>query len=182
MMQRRRALKVLLAGSGVALAGGAGALYWSDAATIATFPDTDTALGWLDTLARDPSARSLEGWPLAQVLEHAAQSIEYSLEGYPALRAAWFRHSIGPVAFGVFSRRGRMSHDTGEPIPGAPALSASEVPIAAGRLVAALQRFEQTPHGFVFAPHFAYGQLDKSNYRRAHLMHLADHARLIARS
>ena len=32
------------------------------------------------------------------------------------------------------------------------------------------------------APHFAYGALDKNAYRRAHLMHLADHAREIVRA
>lgn len=34
--------------------------------------------------------------------------------------------------------------------------------------------------GGTLAPHFAYGELDKPQYTRAHLMHLADHARLIA--
>lgn len=181
-MQRRRVLIGLLGAGGVALAGGAGVMYWSDPAAIETFPDTDSALRWLESLTRNPAARSLDAWPLAQVLEHAAQSVEFSLEGYPELRSALFRHSVGPVALRVFSHRGRMTHDTREPIPGAPALSATDIPTAAARLTAALQRFEQIPNDSALAPHFAYGRLDKADYRRAHLMHLADHARLIALS
>ncbi len=30
-------------------------------------------------------------------------------------------------------------------------------------------------HKGAFAPHFAYGSLDREEYERAHLMHLANH-------
>jgi hypothetical protein len=177
---RRRWLGSALAGGAVALTGGA---LWlqGEPAPIATFPDTDAALRWLDAIARSPQAHSLSPWPLAQVLEHAAQSVEFSLDGYPQLRSALFRDSVGTLAFLAFARRGRMTHDTQEPIPGAPALVATRIDAAAARLSEALRRFEAQPATHRFAPHFAFGTLDKDAYRRAHLMHLADHAREIVR-
>ena len=42
------------------------------------------------------------------------------------------------------------------------------------RLLAALNAFEAW--GGPLKPHFAYGELDKAQYTRAHLMHLANHA------
>ena len=175
---RRRWLRRGLGGAGLLLlAGGGGASAWlaGPAAPIERFPDVGSALAWLEALPRR-DARSLTAWSLPQVLEHAAQSVEYSLLGYPALRPPLFRASIGPLAFLAFARRGASSHPTTEPIPGAPALVAQDVAAAAQRLAQALRRFEATPAGFAFPPHFAYGALDKDGYRRAHLMHLAEHA------
>jgi len=113
-------------------------------------------------------------WSLAQVLEHAAQSVDYSITGYPEMKSALFRHTAGALAWTVFDARGAMSHPLDQPIPGAPDLPVG-VPLAAAvaRLVAALDRFEA--HTGPLQPHFAYGVLDKAAYTRAHLMHLANH-------
>ena len=45
--------------------------------------------------------------------------------------------------------------------------------MAVDRAIAALQAFEQ--HTGSLLPHFAYGDLNKADYRRAHLMHFANH-------
>ena len=145
---------------------------------VAGFADTAAVHRWLDGLLAAPH-RSTTAWPLAHVLEHAAQSIDYSLDGYPQLRAPWFRASLGALAFAAFARRGRMSHGTTEAIPGAPALAIADLPSAVARLAQALERFEAAPPGRRLAPHFAYGELRRDDYRRAHLLHLADHAREI---
>lgn len=180
-MQRRRLLKIALGGSALAVVGAGAGAFWlhGDAAPIATFPDIAAARAWIETIASDPAAHSTTDWSLPQVFEHAAQSIEYSLDGYPAMHSALFRASVGPLAYSVFARRGRMSHNTIEPIPGAPALIATDTSLAAHRLMRALQRFESHPPTAALAPHFAYGALDRNVYRSAHLMHLADHAREI---
>lgn len=175
-MQRRTVLK--LAGSGaaaLAVAGVGGAVWLSGApAPIARFVSFDEARRWLDTLVADASARSLTAWPLAQVLEHAAQSVEFSMHGFPQPKSAAFQNSVGRLAFAAFERAGAMTHGLTEPIPGAPALVATEVGLAADRLRAAFAAFEA--HTGPLAPHFAYGPLDKARYTRAHLLHLADHA------
>ena len=67
-----------------------------------------------------------------------------------------------------------MSHSLNEPIPGSPALAAGDaLDGAIARALKALQDFEA--HTGPLAPHFAYGALDKAQYTRAHLMHLANH-------
>ncbi|HYE71450.1 MAG TPA: DUF1569 domain-containing protein [Aquabacterium sp.] len=139
---------------------------------VATFADFDAARRAL--MALGTQARTTAGWPLAQVLQHAAQSIEYSIDGFPAPKPALFQNTLGKGAWTVFNTRGRMSHSLTEPIPGAPALDAA-LPLerATTRLLAAIERFER--HGGALQPHFAYGALDKRAYARAHLMHLANH-------
>lgn len=139
------------------------------------FESIASALKALETLRTAPP-RMTGAWDLAQVLHHAAQSVEYSLQGFPQPKPAWFLASVGPLAFAVFAARGRMSHGLAEPIPGAPAIALGQ-PLgpAVDRLVAALRSFEA--HTGPLAPHFAYGALDKPAYTQAHLMHLADHWR-----
>ncbi len=113
-------------------------------------------------------------WTWAQTLAHCAQSIEYSMNGFPQLKPALFQRTLGAAALGVFAWRGRMSHDLAEPIPGAPALEPlMNAANALARLQAAIQSFESWTAPLL--PHFAYGELDKPAYEQAHAMHLANH-------
>ena len=118
--------------------------------------------------------RSTGAWDVPHVLHHVAQSVEYSLTGFPSLRKAWFRATVGPLALKVFAARGRMQHELDAPIPGAPDIAQGQ-PLAPAieHLAGALQTFER--HTGALMPHFAYGALDKPAYTRAHLMHLANH-------
>jgi hypothetical protein len=113
-------------------------------------------------------------WSWSQTLVHCAQSIEYSLMGFPAPKSALFQNTLGRAAFNLFALRGRMSHNLAEPIPGAPVLEASAQALAAlARLRKAAQDF--STHTGPLHPHFAYGALGKAQYEQAHAMHLANH-------
>lgn len=114
-------------------------------------------------------------WNWSQTLEHCAQSIEFSLQGFPAPKSALFQNTLGSAAFGVFALRGRMSHNLAEPIPGAPALDAStpDAAVALARLRKAVKDFAANVGPL--HPHFAYGALSKTQYEHAHAMHLANH-------
>jgi hypothetical protein len=113
-------------------------------------------------------------WNLSQVLQHLAQSIEFSMQGFPVLKGAWFRASLGSAAFAVFNARGKMSHSLDEPIPGASALDAAQtLKTSVQRLLDAMDAF--AAFNGTLRPHFAYGELTKPQYERAHLMHLANH-------
>ncbi len=118
-------------------------------------------------------------WSLSAMLQHLAQSIEYSMQGYPEMKSAVFRAVIGNMAFAVFNARGAMSHNLTEPIPGAPALVADQaLKDSVQRLLDALAAFEAWTGPL--KPHFAYGELDKAQYTRAHLMHIANHWTLLS--
>jgi hypothetical protein len=162
----------VVVGGALAAASVAGLGVWSMSSVIrfATVADARRAVM---ALAEQPP--HLTGaWSLAQVLSHAAQSIEYSLDGFPQLKPALFRATAGALAFKVFDARGAMRHPLDQAIPGAPTLpSDTPLPAAVQRLLTAFDRFER--HTGPLQPHFAYGTLDKDAYTRAHLMHLANH-------
>ncbi|RYZ75061.1 MAG: DUF1569 domain-containing protein [Lysobacteraceae bacterium] len=128
----------------------------------------------LERLGQAPALASTTDWSWARTLVHCAQSIEYSMIGYPTRKSMLFQRTIGAAAYGAFAWRGRMSHDLAEPIPGAPALEAApDKAAASARLRQALHAFSRWPAAL--RPHFAYGLLDKTEYELAHAMHLADH-------
>lgn len=123
-----------------------------------------------NAIALDPGAN----WTWSKTLLHCAQSIDYSISGYPEPKSALFQHTAGALAFSYFRSRGRMSHKLIEAIPGAAALDANapvELAVAALRKsVAAFLAHDGSLH-----PHFAYGALGKADYERAHAMHIANH-------
>lgn len=167
--------RLLLAGAALAGTGLAGGGLWLSAPATASgpFESLPQAYKTLEALHRG-SARAVEGWDLPTVLHHAAQSVEFSMQGYPQLKGAWFRASVGPAAFAVFDHFHKLRHNLAEPIPGAPAIEPGQ-PLgpAIEHAVAALQAFER--HQGPLAPHFAYGDLDKARYLQAHLLHFSDH-------
>jgi hypothetical protein len=127
-----------------------------------------------DLVALDPTGVATDGpWSVAQVLAHCAQSIEYSLIGFPLAKPAWFQATIGKLALGKFLRQGYMSHDLTAAIPGAPPPHDGDPREALDRLIAAIDKFEA--HDGPFAPHFAYGSVDKARYGRVQAMHIAQH-------
>ena len=164
MAADRRAFLALTAASALALPGCSAAA----TAPFASLAAAREALGSLGAMT------STGAWSVPQVLTHLAQSIEFSLLGFPEPKPAWFRATLGRAAFVVFDARGQMSHPLDQPIPGAPALEpAPDLDSARTRLIRAIEQFER--HSGALQAHFAYGELDKAAYARAHLMHLCQH-------
>jgi hypothetical protein len=134
----------------------------------------DEALRWLDRLDKSASVKSSTAWKMSGVLEHLAQSIEMSVDGFPEPKSALFQNTVGAAAFAVFGWRGRMSHGLTDPIPGAPALTQSDDwKPAAQRLRAAIGRFNANTGAL--KPHFAYGNLSRADFAMAHAFHIANH-------
>ena len=134
----------------------------------------DDSLRWLDRLEKAGSVKAVGAWPLGAVMEHLAQSIEMSMDGFPQPKSALFQGTAGSAAFAYFKWRGRMNHGLAEPIPGAPALGAgADWRPAAIRLRQAITRFNG--HSGPLRPHFAYGALSKPEFALAHNMHIANH-------
>lgn len=137
----------------------------------ATFND---ALREVDRLSKLPTLKTAAVWTWPQTLTHCAQSIEYSMTGFPQSKSALFQSTAGALALKAFTWRGRMRHDLAEPIPGAPSLDTStDATLAIARLQKAVADFQA--NNAPLRPHFAYGELDKAAYEQAHAMHLANH-------
>jgi hypothetical protein len=133
----------------------------------------DDALHWLDQLEKAVAPRSAGAWPLVSVLDHLAQSIEMSLDGFPEPKGALFQSTVGLAAFAVFKWRGKMTHGLAEVIPGAPPLAQGDWHPTAQRLRKAILRFNG--HTGALRPHFAYGALSKADFALAHTLHIANH-------
>jgi hypothetical protein len=137
----------------------------------------DAALGVLQRL-EGQSLRSVSGWSATPVFNHCAQSVDYSMTGYPQLKQAWFRQTIGLAVFDLFAARGGMRHPLDEAIPGAPDLTdPADSQLALHRLQASMRRFANFRGAL--QPHFAYGALNHADYGLAHVMHLYNHLGLI---
>ena len=142
-------------------------------------PSTDAVLSLDETLAqlRAMSGKTLlsEGlWTPAHVFNHNAQSIDFSMAGFPQAKRAFFQTMIGANAFAVFTAKRAMHHGLAEAIPGAPEIPNDDKTEAAiARLIDSISRFQ----GFsgVLHPHFAYGRLTKAQYELAHAMHFNNH-------
>lgn len=137
-------------------------------------PSLAQAMAEVDRLSQAQALSSSVDWTWAQTLAHCAQSIEYSMTGYPEPKSAWFQHTVGALAFAAFAARGRMTHGLNEPIPGAKPLSPNlSLDAARARLNQAVASF--AAHSGPLKPHFAYGELSKAEYEQAHAMHVANH-------
>ena len=79
----------------------------------------------LDRLKQAVALDAAANWTWSKTLLHCAQSIDYSMSGYPAPKSALFQRTAGAAAFSFFRSRGRMSHNLIEAIPGAAALDAN---------------------------------------------------------
>lgn len=173
-MQRRTLLKGAALGGVAALGAGFWALPSGPRPAALTL---EGARQVLDSLAGQQLS-SIRGWSPSEVFNHCAQSIDYSIDGYPQLKPTWFRSSLGPAAFAVFSARGAMRHALDEAIPGAaPLAEPSSQEAALERLRAAFERF--AAYSGELQPHFAYGALTHAEYAEAHVMHLYNHLSLL---
>jgi hypothetical protein len=128
----------------------------------------------LTNIAADlPTAK--RGWTTAQHLDHCADSIVASMVGYPQLKPAIVRGTIGKLLKRRFLARGAMKHDTAAPLPGGTVPISREVAEARAALEAAIERFRK--HVGPLAPHPFYGDCTAEEYEQLHAIHVADHLR-----
>lgn len=143
-----------------------------------SFQNLDEAMSELDKIKQHSKLAIDSDWTLYQNMVHCAQSIEFSMDGFPQPKPALFQKTIGQLVFNHFDKQGYMRHNRSEAIPGAPTISESgNLDQAFDRVTSAIVRFDQ--YGQEFKPHFAYGKLSKAKYENAHCMHLADHFAMI---
>ena len=169
-MNRRNFLLGIIAGGAVV---GAGGVVWLGAGPNDKSLTIDASLRVLDKLIEE-EITTLGEWNLSQILVHCAQSVEFSMSGFPEHKPPLFKNTVGKLAFAAFSVKGEMTHGLSEIIPGAPLIEENE------DTTFAFRRFRESMIKFQvysgqLAQHFAYGNLTKSEYERAHVMHFYNH-------
>ncbi len=170
-MNRRSTLKYLVTGSVIASVGGS--YLWLTKEREHPHLSIDSVLTKLDTLDINQITSS-GSWDVVRTFHHLAQSVEFSMAGYPAMKPKLFQNTVGKLAFSVFQANGRMTHGLDEAIPGEIVVTDnSDVIQARQRLIDSLKSFDA--HEQNFQPHFAYGELSKSEYALAHVMHVNNH-------
>ena len=170
-MQRRKLVKYLAIGGPVAAIGGG--YLWLSADRAYPQLSLSATLQKLERLASGPITKS-GSWNPYQVFNHCAQSVEFSMTGFPESESALFQNTAGALAFSLFSARGEMSHNLAEVIPGAPVLAVEgDNQVALQRLMTGLTSFEA--YDGPLKPHFAFGNLGKSDYALAHILHINNH-------
>ena len=170
-MQRRTLVKYLAAAVPVAAIGGG--YLWLSAERDHPQLSVPATLQKLARLGSGPITKS-GSWNPYQVFNHCAQSVEFSMTGFPESESVLFQNTAGALAFSIFSARGEMSHNLAEVIPGAPALAVEGAnQVALERLMSALTIFDA--YDGPLKPHFAFGDLGKSDYALAHVLHINNH-------
>lgn len=132
----------------------------------------------ISRLAAATEVRAAGAWSPYQALIHCAQSIEYSVTGFPRLKPVLLRATVGRIVMRKFLRQGHMRHGLAAPIPGAPEIPREgDLQQAVERLMRSIDDFE----AFRGEPaiHPVYDRVAKEQYARLHAMHLADHLSVI---
>lgn len=161
-----------VSGGALLAIGGAG-LTWVRAGNGGRTLSVEAALQKIDALAKTEVV-STGKWIPHQIFAHCAQTIEYSMSGYPASTPKLFQDTAGAAAFALFSSKGWMMHPLDEPIDGAPQLDPNATTdVGLTRLRQAFINFRYFRGEL--APHFAYGLLSRQEYELAHVMHFWNH-------
>ncbi|PKA06251.1 DUF1569 domain-containing protein [Leptospira ellisii] len=138
------------------------------------YPSLAKVLEELNTLEKSNIIEGYGTWDAGKIFLHCAQSIEYSVQGYPENKSALFQNTAGKLAFLKFSLFQKMSHDLEAPIPGAAEIrSDTDWKKSLSILRETILKFNA--YGGELKPHFAYGNLTKEEYDLAHAMHIANH-------
>jgi hypothetical protein len=175
-MNRRRFLRATLATTAV-LGCGASAV-WLSIDKGSQELTVSAALKTLEELSQLSSNQLtfIGDWEPAQIFSHCAQSIDYSLTGFPIHKSSFFKNTAGRLAYTAFAAKGKMTHSLNEPIPGEPKFDCQQdVHMAIQRLHQSFTEFEE--YKAALHPHFAYGELTKAEYEQAHVMHFYNHLR-----
>ena len=141
---------------------------------IHSFRSFDDVNEWLDRVEASTSVSVSSGFAPGVALAHCAQSIELQCSGYPELKPAAIRRTVGVLVKNRFVAKGSMSHGTDAPIPGAAPLGEVSVEQGVARLRGAIDSFRNHHKGM--AEHFVYGRVDKITAEMLQAMHIANHA------
>ena len=169
-MDRRRFTKYIASGAFLGVAGGG--YFWLNAERDQSHLGVDLMLDKLEALTKSPLEKA-SGWDATRTFHLLAQSVEFSMAGFPEEISQVFLRTVGQLAFKVFNARGKMSHGLEDVIPGEVVATEGAAVDGILRLKTALSTFRE--YEADLKPHFAYGHLSKDDYAIAHVLHINNH-------
>jgi hypothetical protein len=113
-------------------------------------------------------------WSAYQIFLHCSKTIEYSMTGYPSLKPAIIRNTIGKVVVKKFLTQGYMKHDLHADVQGSPMMeNAGSFDDGLKILIDSIEKFRS--YTGELKPHLLFGKLSKEQYDRYFAIHIADH-------
>ncbi len=114
------------------------------------------------------------GWSLYKTLLHCAQTIEFSMSGYPKLKPLIIRRTVGRIVLKKFLKNNKMKHDLTAPVPGAAEI-ADEGNISEAVAVSVKTIDDFMSYSGQYKEHLLFGKLSKKEYDEYFTLHYADH-------
>lgn len=113
-------------------------------------------------------------WNPYKVFVHCAKTIDYSMTGYPAMKPAIIRATVGKIAIRKFLSQGYMKHNLTADVAGSPEIEdTGTAHDGVATLIDTIERFQK--HQDALKPHLVFGKLPKDHYEKYFAIHIADH-------
>jgi hypothetical protein len=111
-------------------------------------------------------------WSFYQILKHINDALHYSMNGFPNMKPAIIRKTIGRIALSYFMKRNEMR--AGLPNSSAPKKrEEGDERVMFQKLKATLKEYKEFQGEF--APHTIFGDLTREEWDKLHLMHFSLH-------
>lgn len=135
------------------------------------FKNLEEAIAEIKRLENIPK-KTIGKWSYYQILNHCAEGIECSMDGYSANVPWLIRKTIGQIIKHKLFLQGYMDH--GAINPTAPKIrEEGNEKIALERLLNAFERFKK--HDKKLYPHPFFDELSKEEFQKLHAYHVANH-------
>ncbi|EFU74787.1 DUF1569 domain-containing protein [Enterococcus italicus] len=137
------------------------------------FASLDEALNILEQLKENESVCT-KNWSVYEICLHCAQTIDYSMTGYPEMKPKLIRQTIGKKVVKKFLTDKKMSHNLQAPVAGGAPIAHDGLPIdGIQALIDATHRFQAWDGEL--QEHGVFGELSKEEYATYFALHIADH-------
>ncbi|MDC7224359.1 MAG: DUF1569 domain-containing protein [Spirochaetales bacterium] len=113
-------------------------------------------------------------WDYYQILTHCSKTIEYAMSGYPKLKPALVRGTVGKWVIRKFLAQGFMKHNLSADVPGSEEVQ-REGDFSQGIEILTTTINKFLSHEGVLKTHLMFGNLSKEDYDKYFSLHLAEH-------
>lgn len=115
-----------------------------------------------------------DNWSPYKTFVHCAQTIKYSMEGYPKTKPLIIQLTLGKIVFKSYLKQGYMKHNLSAPVPGSPFIEDSnDINRGIDILIDAIDLFQKFEGEF--KRHLIFGGMTKEEYGTYFSMHIMDH-------